>query len=93
MNMSVIQNLGKNNLATDETPIFTDKRKKIQDTKFKIQDSKNSIQYPPYCIRVNPCISVANYLLSNLIKKQKERSKLWVLKLVFGVLHAWLHCY
>jgi len=29
---SAIQNLGSNNLATDETQIFTDKRKKIQDT-------------------------------------------------------------
>jgi hypothetical protein len=29
---SAIQNLGSNNLATDETQIFTDKRKNIQDT-------------------------------------------------------------
>jgi hypothetical protein len=32
---------------------------------FNIQDSKNSILYPASVfIRVNPCVSVANYLMT-----------------------------
>ena len=50
---------GQNNLATDETRIFTDKKKKIQ-------DNKNSFLYPESFICIYPCISVANYLLPKI---------------------------